>query len=332
MGTINKNDLYYILGFGFLDFQNQDGKIVLSKTRPFSWIFDEIAARTAQSSNRSAFDKQIHFTIQDEELEKFISQHGVFTPRRYMPTISDEYAWSFIAGYFDAYGEFSFKNDNPRVFVSSPISSVIDFIAGHWKVKTPYSNKVMANGYKALDICGSMYKNVSISAKSHLKEFLGILNYSGPRGSRLLDHKFECMKLHPSAVEPIKSRVTDSGYDLHVVELNKLYTTTWGAGVYKAKTNLAVKPILGYAFDVAGRSSLPDSGWQFLQGVGICDRSYIGGIQATLMKLNDEPLPKMPWKALQIVPREAPIHAEFELKKTLGESDRGAGGFGSTNV
>ena len=110
--------------------------------------------------------------------------------------------------------------------------------------------------------------------------------------------------------------------------MNHLY-----GNVFKVQTFLSVKPITGYTFDVAGRSSLPDTGWQFLQGVGICDRSYTGGISATFLKLNpDVPKPTFPWRCLQLVPREASIHADWEEVKSLGESDRGAGGFGSSGV
>lgn len=321
----NRHNWYYLLGFGFLDYQASENEILLRKRAGSA--MEEIAGCFIQDLKTSK--GQATITIKDEDLKSFLGQHGVLTPKRYMPTISDEYAFSFIAGYFDGYGEFSFKYDNPRLFIQSPVNDVIDFISKHWKVHTPYADKIIVNGYKALDLCGMMYKNVTLHP-SKLNIFLDVLNYT-PERQHLPKKRFEFLKLHPGAVEPAKARVTDSGYDLHIIELDKLYNTPGGMAVYQGRTNVAIKPILGYAFDINGRSSLPKNGWTFLQGTGICDRSYTGGVEGTFLKLNDAPLPKMPWKALQIVPRLAPIHSEWDLKKSLGESDRGAGGFGSTN-
>lgn len=327
MIKLNKYDLYYLLGFGFLDFHTKDGVggVFLSKHRHFFRLVEEISFKLFGRNVVSRDNNLATIFFEDEEMTSFLGQHGVLTPKRYMPTIADEYKWAFTAGYFDGYGEFSFKNDNPRTFIQSPVPSVIDYISKCWNVRTQYADKVIANGYKALDICGNMYKDVSIRNPIKLDAYLDILNINTNKREDCLK-RFEYMKLHPTAIEPRKSRVSDSGYDLHIMELTKAY-----GNVYQGKTQIAVKPILGYAFDINGRSSLPKSGWMFMQGTGICDRSYTGGIEGTFLKLNDEPLPTLPWKALQLVPREAPIHAEFELKKDLGESDRGAGGFGSSN-
>jgi len=329
MTKLNRHDLYYLLGFGFLDFYSQDDKLVLIKHRRTRETMEELSFKLGEKLVYGS--QQITLPINDEDTVKFLHQHGVSTPKRYMPTVGDEFVWSFIAGYFDAYGEFSLKGGNSRVFVQSPVRDVIDFIAKHWQVRVDYADKVIANGYKALDICGAMYGNVGVRNNYKFEAFMDTLNVRPDKAMVGKTHQFEYMKLHPNAVEPQKTYVTDSGFDLHVLELTKLYQTPWGASVYQGKTELAIKPILGYAFDINGRSSLPKNGWLFLQGTGICDRSYTGGVQATFMKLTDKPLPEMPWRALQLVPREAPLHAEFVEKKDLGESFRGSGGFGSTN-
>lgn len=321
---ISRHDLYYLLGFGFNDFYSKDG-LVLSKPNFFKKLMQDISFLLFKRDQTIRNQSNLNLTIEDEEIVKFLNQHGVTTPKKYMPSISEEYAWSFIAGYFDGYGDFSFKNGNTRITINSNLPDLINFISKVWKVNNnPHADKVIANGYKALDICGFMYKDVSIKNSQKYSAFWEVLNFSSEKPT--INTNFDYMKLHPKAVAPKKTYVTDSGYDLHIISLTKLY-----GSVYQGKTELAIKPILGYAFDVNGRSSLPKSGWMFMQGTGICDRSYTGGIQATFMKLNDEPLPNMPWKALQIIPRTAPIHAEFNEKKNLGESFRGEGGFGSTS-
>lgn len=329
MTRISRHDLYYLLGYGFLDYRTQDEKLILTKHRHHRSAMDELSFWL--NNKPAEVDQKLSILIDHEEITSFLQQHGVSTPKRYMPSVSDEFAWSFMAGYFDAYGEFSFKANNPRVSIHSPVRDVIDFIAKHWQVRNHTADRVIANGYKALDICGTMYKNVNLREIGKFSAFMDILNFRPDKALVGKAHHFEYMKLHPNALPPQKTYVTDSGFDLHILELTKLYQVPGGASVYQGKTELAIKPILGYAFDINGRSSLPKSGWLFLQGTGICDRSYTGGVQATFMKLNDEPLPKFPWKALQLIPREAPLHADFVERRDLGESFRGAGGFGSTN-
>jgi dUTPase len=333
MVKLTKHDWHYLLGFGFLDYQHQKEGLFLNKPYRLKKMVDELSFSLYGSVKTSIVGEKGQqsgcLLIDDRELAAFLCENGITTPKRYMPSISEEYAWSFIAGYFDAYGELSFKHGNPRVFIQSPIVDVISFIAKQWQVNQNYKDKVLANGYKALDICGKMYENVSIYNAVNYNAFMGILNSKHKDVD--LSQTYEYVKLHPNAIAPHKTYVTDSGYDLHVLEMVKLYTTPWGAPVYQGKTELAIKPIFGYAFDINGRSNLPKNGWVLLQGTGICDRSYTGGIEGTFMKLNDEPLPKMPWKALQLVPRDAPLHAKFNEKKDLGESMRSYRGFGSTN-
>ncbi len=323
---LTQSELYYLLGFGFSDFVKTE-HLVISKKRVDYPILKEFSYRLYNQDRVARGRDGASLVIDEPAAEKFLSEAGTLTPKKYVPAMLPSLKPAFAAGYFDSRGEFTFNGSTPRMFVKVVNSNVGDFLAEQWKVEP--TDKVVVSGYKALDVMGVLAAHTPYES-SGISLFWNVLNHHTDSGD-VKGRKFYYHKLSPKAVPPQKERVTDSGYDLHVVELTKLYTTYFGAEVYKGKTELAVKPVMGQAFDIAGRSSLPDKGWQFLQGVGICDRSYTGGIAATLMKLSSDPLPEFPWKCLQLVPRPSPIHLPFEERRDLGESDRGHGGFGSTD-
>jgi dUTP pyrophosphatase len=328
MGQIlTATELHYLLGFGFSDFKAYTPGLILTK----KWIsvraMEDISYRIYNQNKVKKNSNALTLIIEDKKIVEFLIANGVTASKKYMPTLTAPMKPIFAAGYFEGYGDF----DRSQFFVRVPQKDVGVVLEEQWGI--PNAEKMITNGYKALDVMGNIAAHTVFKDSDKIGFFLDMLNRPEERSNdtELRNRKFYYHKLSPKAVSPHKVRVTDSGYDLHVVEMTKLYTTPFGAEVYKAKTELAVKPSMGQAFDIAGRSSLPDKGWVFLQGVGICDRSYIGGIQATMMKLSDAPMPDFPWKCLQLVPRQSPIHLPFEESKNLGNSDRGHGGFGSTD-
>lgn len=322
---LSQTELYYLLGFGFSEFTKTD-KLVLTKDKTHLPAMKDISYRLFNQYRVKNEKDTVSIVIDDPDTVKFITEGGVLTPKKYVPSMSSAMKPVFAAGYFEGYGNFT-PSDTPRLFVKVNNIEVAKLLSEQWNIEP--SSPVTINGYKALDICGNISAHTPYQGSPKMSLFWDCLNLQ-TETSELKNKKFYYHKLSPKAVAPQKFRVTDSGHDLHVVELTKLYTTYFGGEVYRAKTELAVKPVFGQAFDIAGRSSLPEKGWQFLQGVGICDRSYTNGVQATLMKLSSEPLPELPWRCLQLVSRQAPIHLPFEERRDLGDSDRGNGGFGST--
>jgi len=324
---INKYDQYYLLGFAYLNASLEDGKLTISKRRMFNKMLGEISVRFYSRNLVRVNGDNVSLMVDDSTLNKLFLESNAFESnpeKRHLPKILDDYIWSFIAGYFDGYGDFKFNADSPRIFLHSPCRDVIDLAAKWWKVKTPHVDKVAAHGFKALDICGHMYANVSIKSLIKYDIFLDILNFSPRPGWTKESPKFQYVKLSPKAISPRKERVTDSGYDLSAIEMSKMHGT-----VYKCKTGLAIKPVPGYYFDLIGRSSLPEKGWQLLQGVGVIDRSFTGELIMHLQKLDDAPMPQFPFKCAQLIPR-AIVHLDWEEVKDLGESDRGGLGFGSS--
>ena len=130
---------------------------------------------------------------------------------------------------------------------------------------------------------------------------------------------------HAEGKAPEKTRASDSGFDLHLVhEIKKSGPVTfYGTGV-------KVSPPTGYYFDLVARSSLQKKGFALANSVGIIDRSYRGEVIVGLVKLDKRSKDlELPLKAVQLIPRPI-VHHDF-VERSLSETDRGDGGFGSTD-
>ena len=137
---------------------------------------------------------------------------------------------------------------------------------------------------------------------------------------------FKFTKVNPNAVAPNKTHASDSGYDLVLIDHLK---TEMGVSWYD--TGIAVQPPDGYYFELYGRSSIAKSGHMLANNVGIIDSSYRGTIQVAIVKINPSaPDLTLPCRIVQIIPRSC-IHLAPEEADSLGDTDRGKGGFGSTN-
>lgn len=130
--------------------------------------------------------------------------------------------------------------------------------------------------------------------------------------------------LTPNAVAPCKTRDSDSGFDLNLIDVKKTFgkVKLYGTGV-------SVTPPSGFYFDLVPRSSMIKSGYMLANSVGIIDQGYTGEIMVALVQVDPDAEPlKLPCKLVQLVPRKW-----YGLKPVIGslpESSRGDGGFGST--
>jgi dUTPase len=317
------NNYFYFLGYTFEDSKLEDGKLVIRKNSSCHLFFKKIIAKLMLNNTRVddiwTFDD---CDARTKAVTKFFSDYGAFDKKK-MIVIPEEHVWAFIAGYFDAYGTFTVNGDSARLAVHSSRPDIIDFLSKHWKTRTHHVDRIYVFGYKALDICGKMYASSDFRNQRY-ELFWDTLNWT-PKEGWYKKEVFYYMKLDPKAIPPSKDRVTDTGFDLYAVEMKKCY-----GNVYEFDTKLAVKPAPGFYFDLVGRSSLPKKGWQFLQGVGIIDKSFQGSIMMHLMKLDDREIPKLPFKCAQLVVRRV-WHVDWESSNNLGDSDRGAQGFGSSD-
>ena len=131
--------------------------------------------------------------------------------------------------------------------------------------------------------------------------------------------------LEERALPPFKKRVSDSGFDLHLVKLIKKE-----GNLYFFDTGVRVSPPPGYYFDLVPRSSIFKSGFILANSVGIIDMTYRGTIKVPLIKVNpDAREPELPWRAVQLIPRRF-FPLEGRQVESLDPTLRGEGGFGST--
>lgn len=131
----------------------------------------------------------------------------------------------------------------------------------------------------------------------------------------------------PDAVIPTRAYSLDIGYDLTAIRFKKSYTertSLWDTG-------LQIRPPIGYYVEIVPRSSLSKTGYVLANSVGTVDPQYRGNLYIALTKVDDSaPDLEAPFTKVQLVLRKANFYNVTEVA-TLDDTDRGDGGFGSTD-
>jgi dUTP pyrophosphatase len=251
---------------------------------------------------------------------------------------SNEFKWSFLRGLFD--GDGSLNTTQPKNGWPSPVASISsysDSMRSKIKELSPSANNypnngvIEWNGVNALDFLGKLYANTTntnrLRRKYELFEnwCLCVPGLNGPIVNRKSAH-FIWARSRKDAVPPSKANISDSGYDLTLLEKVKS-----AGNIDFYDTGVKIQPLHGWYFDLVPRSSISKSGYMLANSVGVIDRSYIGSILVPLIKTNTnaEDL-KLPNKLVQIIPRPI-IHAEIVEVEQLETTSRAEGSFGSTN-
>ena len=134
-------------------------------------------------------------------------------------------------------------------------------------------------------------------------------------------------KLREDAVIPRKAHTWDVGYDLWVLGVHKRLDT----GVVLLSTGLAIESPVGFHFEIVPRSSIIKTGYIQANGVGIIDPNYRGELLVPLLKVDPaSPDLEFPKKIGQLILREM-LTVEFVVTDHLNDTERGKGGFGSTD-
>ena len=131
-------------------------------------------------------------------------------------------------------------------------------------------------------------------------------------------------KLNPNAVIPKQGTAGAAGFDLTAVRLEATETTL------KYDTGIAVEIPPGYVGLVFPRSSVCKTGLSLANSVGVIDQDFRGSISFVFYKPMQCIVPYLPGDRigqLLIVPIPA---VEFMEVDELSETERGAGGYGST--
>ncbi len=134
-------------------------------------------------------------------------------------------------------------------------------------------------------------------------------------------------KLVPGAQVPTLARHGDAAFDLYAVEDCDLPPGEWRA----VRTGIALEIPEGYEGQVRARSGLAlEEGISVLNGPGTIDSGYRGEVKVILINHGNTVFRvRRGMRVGQLAVRPVP-RVELELVETLSESERGAGGFGST--
>jgi len=256
------------------------------------------------------------------------------------PTLAEpQLSWAFLRGYFDGDGSITTvdaalsraKRDKrwpaPRCSITSSSARMLDGILEFCKVPAHRGKgQLQWGGSNALDFLGRLYAGATISLTRKRDLYLDWCNWVPSIRSSTPPHPlFRWARTLPQAVQPTKGAVSDSGFDLTLVERSKRH-----GAVEFFRTGIRVQPAFGWYFDLVPRSSIAKSGYMLANSVGVIDRGYTGEILVPLIKVDaNAPDLQLPSRLVQMIPRQI-IAAELIEVAEFDETVRGDGGFGST--
>lgn len=138
--------------------------------------------------------------------------------------------------------------------------------------------------------------------------------------------KVKIKKLHKNAVIPKYAKSGDAGMDLTAIDIieNTTFQVTYDLGI-------SVEIPEGFVGLVFPRSSIRNKELILSNSVGVIDSGYRGNIQATFIKTNglDSNKYYVNERVAQLLIIPYP-QIEFEEVEELSETERGAGGYGSS--
>ena len=143
--------------------------------------------------------------------------------------------------------------------------------------------------------------------------------------------KIQIKKLRENAQMPTRGSAAAAGYDLYACIDEAVVIAPHTTA--KIGTGLSVAVPEGYFGAVFARSGLASKqGLRPANCVGVCDADYRGEYIVALHNDSDEERTVMPGDRIAQLVIMPFLPAEFEEVDELTETQRGAGGFGSTRV
>ena len=132
-----------------------------------------------------------------------------------------------------------------------------------------------------------------------------------------------------NVLDPVRAHDTDAGLDLHVPEGQGLLVRP--GAVYTIDLGIRVAVPDGYYGQLTLRSSAGKKGLTTPHGVGIIDSGYRGNIKLLVAALTEPALVASGERICQLIILPLPP-VDMEIGVVGGDTDRGAGGFGSTGA
>ncbi len=141
--------------------------------------------------------------------------------------------------------------------------------------------------------------------------------------------KVSVKKLNDRAVVPTYGSPFSAGGDLYSAEESEVVI---GPGkTAMIGTGLAMEIPEGYVGLIYARSGLATKrGLAPANKVGVIDSDYRGEIKVALYNQSDAPQAVAAGERIAQIVIAPFLHAEYEIKETLSDTERGEGGFGST--
>lgn len=282
-------------------------------------------------------NNMISLTIVSTQMSKDIINHlGIEYDKKdsktSIPEFSEDLKWSFIRGYFDGNGCITIRKTRvPLCSISTDSHIMLESLKEFCGLPSSLSkNQIEWNGVAALDFLGKIYMGSPIYMKRKYDKFLSVISWDPTQYPMFPVTKplpiFKYTKTCDDARPPEKSRISDTGYDLHLIKKIKEVN-----GVHYFDTCIRVQPEYGYYFDLVGRSSISKTGWTLANNIGIIDMSYRGSIIVALVPFIDKPKDlELPCKLVQLIPRKVIIMDEPEEVIDIEKTDRNdSGGLGS---
>ncbi len=154
--------------------------------------------------------------------------------------------------------------------------------------------------------------------------------------------KLKIKKLDPNAVVPARAHEGDAGLDLYAVAVSPAFKRVqgadgkWGNAPFEVFVDfgIAVEIPPGYVGKIYARSSIYKTCLRLSNGVGVIDSGYRGELKAVFDVLEGAPsilgMPDWEKACAQLVIEKLP-DVKVEVVEELSDSERGKGGFGSTD-
>ena len=139
--------------------------------------------------------------------------------------------------------------------------------------------------------------------------------------------RLQVKKLDPKAKMPLLGSVNAAGYDLHALTP----ATVPARGKVLISTGLAFAIPVGNYGRIAPRSGLAAK-HSIDVGAGVIDADYRGEVKVLLFNLSDVDFAINEGDRISQMIIEKYTPTELELVEELDDTNRGAGGFGSTGV
>lgn len=136
-------------------------------------------------------------------------------------------------------------------------------------------------------------------------------------------------KLHPDSKIPTYAKPGDAGMDLTAI--SKTVVNEKDHGYISYGTGLSFEIPEGYVGLIFPRSSLSNTGLILSNSVGVLDSGFRGEVSARFKAIPNTKQYEIGERVAQLIILPYP-EIQFEEVQELTETERGEGGYGSTNI